>query len=76
MHIEVGSTERLIDDARWLIERARHAGVSATLEITEEGVHAFPATTPDTPEARAAIERLGRHLSAHFPDGNRGPADI
>ena len=74
VHIEVGSTERLIDDARRLIERARLAGVPATLEVTEEGVHAFPATTPDTPEARAAIERLGRHLSAHFPDGNRGPA--
>jgi epsilon-lactone hydrolase len=74
VHIEVGSTERLIDDARRLIERARLAGVPATLEVTEDGVHAFPATTPDTPEAQAAIERLGRHLSAHFPDGNRGPA--
>jgi acetyl esterase/lipase len=75
VHIEVGSTERLIDDARRLIERARLAGVPATLEVTEDGLHAFPVTTPDTPEARAAIERLGRHLSA-FPGGNRRPAGI
>jgi epsilon-lactone hydrolase len=70
VHIEVGSTERLIDDARRLIERARLAGVTATLEVTEGAVHAFAATTPDTPEARSAIQRLGRHLSAHFPDGS------
>jgi epsilon-lactone hydrolase len=76
VHLEVGSTERLIDDARRLIDRARLAGVPATLEITEDAVHAFPATAPDTPEARAAIERLGRHLSAHFPGRNRGPAGI
>jgi hypothetical protein len=46
------------------------------MEVTEDGVHAFPATAPDTPEARAAIERLGRHLIAHFPAGNGGPAGI
>jgi epsilon-lactone hydrolase len=69
VHIEVGSTERLIDDARRLIERVGLAGVPATLEVTEDAVHAFPATAPDTPEARSAIERLARHLSAHFPTG-------
>ena len=66
VHIEVGSTERLIDDARRLIERARLAGVPATLEVTEDAVHAFPATAPDTPEANAAIERIARHLTAHL----------
>jgi epsilon-lactone hydrolase len=65
VHIEVGSTERLIDDARRLIERARLAGVPATLDITEGAVHAFPATAPETPEAKAAIERIARHLMAH-----------
>ena len=64
VHIEVGSTERLIDDARRLIERARLAGVPATLEITEDAVHAFVATALDTPEAEAAIERIARHLTA------------
>jgi epsilon-lactone hydrolase len=76
VHIEVGSTERLIDDARRLIERACQAGVPATLEVTEDAVHAFPATTPDTPEARSAIQRLGHHLSAHFPAGHRGSAGL
>jgi epsilon-lactone hydrolase len=74
VHIEVGSTERLIDDARRLIERARRAGVPATLEVTADAVHAFAATAPDTPEAQAAIQRIGRHLGAHFSGGNRGPA--
>jgi epsilon-lactone hydrolase len=64
VHIEVGSSERLIDDARRLVERARLAGVPATLEITEDAVHAFPATAPDTPEAVAAIERIANHLIA------------
>jgi len=70
VHIEVGSTERLIDDARRLIERARLAGVLATLEVTEGAVHAFPATAPETPEAAAAVARLGRHLGAHFGGEN------
>jgi epsilon-lactone hydrolase len=64
VHIEVGSTERLTDDARRLIERARLAGVPATLDVTEGAVHAFPATAPQTPEARAAIERIAHFLSA------------
>jgi epsilon-lactone hydrolase len=64
VHIEVGSTERLIDDARRLVERARLAGVPATLEVTDGAVHAFPATAPETPEAAAAIERIANHLAA------------
>jgi len=64
VHIEVGSTERLIDDARRLVERARLAGVAATLEVTVGAVHAFPATAPETPEAEAAIERIASHLMA------------
>jgi acetyl esterase/lipase len=66
VHIEVGSTERLIDDARRLIERARLAGVPSTLEITEDAVHLFPVTAPGTSEAEAAIERIARHLKAHL----------
>jgi alpha/beta hydrolase fold len=64
VHIEVGGTERLIDDARRLVERARLAGVPATLEVTDGAVHAFPATAPETPEAAAAIERIANHLMA------------
>ena len=71
VHIEVGSTERLIDDARRLIERARLAGVPAILDVTDGAVHAFPATAPDTPEAEAAIERIAGHLIA----GLETPAD-
>jgi len=67
VHIEVGSTERLIDDARRLIDRARLAGVPATLEITAGAVHAFPATAPETPEAEAAIKRIAHHLTTSGP---------
>ncbi len=74
VHIEVGSTERLIDDARRLIERAQLAGVPATLDVTEGAVHAFPATAPETPEAEAAIERIAYHLIADLetPDSAAG----
>jgi epsilon-lactone hydrolase len=72
VHIEVGSTERLIDDARRVAERARHAGVAATVEVTAGAVHAFPALAPDAPEARLALQRLARHLLDHFrPAGGR-----
>jgi len=67
VHLEVGSTERLVDDARRLAERARQAGVAATLEVTEDAVHAFPATAPGTPEAQLALQRIARHLRRHFP---------
>src|ERR1700691_3602187 len=74
VHIEVGSTERLIDDARRLIDRARLAGVPATLDVTEGAVHAFPATALETPEAEAAIERIAYHLIADLgaPDSAAG----
>jgi epsilon-lactone hydrolase len=72
VHIEVGSTERLIDDAMRLTERARQAGVPATLEVTQDAVHAFPATAPGTPEARLALQRLASHLRVHFPPAAAG----
>jgi hypothetical protein len=46
--------------------------VPATLEVTEEAVHAFPATAPQTPEARSAPQRVGRHLATHFVTGQGG----
>lgn len=64
LHVEVGSTEPILADATRLVARARDAGVRAALEVVDGAVHIFPISAPETPEARAAIQRLGRHLAA------------
>ena len=58
LHIEVGSTERLLDDARNLARAAQAADVTVTLEEVEGAIHNFPNLAPDTPEAAAATARI------------------
>jgi epsilon-lactone hydrolase len=62
LHIEVGTSDRLVDDARRLAARARAAGVDVRLQVTEGAVHCFPLHVPGAPESVAAIERVGRFL--------------
>jgi acetyl esterase/lipase len=64
IHIEVGSEEPMLGDAGRLVARARDEGVRANLEVVDGAVHIFPVSAPETPEARAAIARVGRHLRA------------
>lgn len=63
IHAEVGTADRLLDDARQLVAAARRAGVQATLEVTDEAIHCFPIHTPDTPESRSALDRTVTHLA-------------
>ena len=56
LHMEVGSSEVLLDDSRIFAERAKAAGVSVKLIITENAPHVFPVMK--FPEARRAIERM------------------
>jgi hypothetical protein len=60
------SEQMQADDARRLIERARLAGVPATLEITEDAVHAFAATAPGTSgsSGRLTISRVSARFLA------------
>lgn len=60
--IQVGSDEVLLDDSRRLAERASIAGVNATLEVWPEMIHVWHLFAPILPQAREAIEDIGKFL--------------
>jgi epsilon-lactone hydrolase len=68
MLVHVGSDEILRDDACRLVDRAREAGVDASLGIFEGLWHVFHAF-PGFPESRDALREIGgfirRHTAAH-----------
>jgi epsilon-lactone hydrolase len=63
--IHVGSEEVLLDDAVQLAERAKAAGVDATLEIYERMIHVWHWFLPMLDEAPAAVEAIGRFARRH-----------
>jgi monoterpene epsilon-lactone hydrolase len=65
--IEVGSEEVLFDDAARLHDLAGRAGVSATLEVTENAPHIWRNLTAFPPESRATTERIGDHIRRYTP---------
>jgi len=60
--IHVGSDEVLLDDAVQLAERARAAGVDATLEVYERMIHVWHWFLPMLEEAETAVEAIGRFV--------------
>lgn len=64
--IQVGTAETLLDDATRLGERARAAGVDATVEPWDEMIHVWQAFGGVLPEADEAIERLGEFARKHL----------
>lgn len=61
--VHVGDPEVLLDDALVFVERARAAGVSVELERFPGYPHVFHAYAGALPEARRAIEELGRFIA-------------
>jgi epsilon-lactone hydrolase len=62
--IHVGTDEVLLDDAIQLAERARAAGVDATLETYERMIHVWHWFLPMLDEAETAVEAIGRFVRA------------
>jgi acetyl esterase/lipase len=62
--VQVGGEEVLLGDAELLVERARAAGVEATLEVADGLFHTWPVLAPQLPESRDAIERLAAFVRA------------
>ncbi len=60
--IQVGTSETLYDDSTRLDERARAAGVDATLQVWEEMVHVWHLFAPILPEGQQGIEAIGEFL--------------
>jgi acetyl esterase/lipase len=66
--VHVGDHEVLLDDAVRIAQRAREAGVDATLEVFPEMIHVFHAFAGVVPEADAALDAVAafvRHHIAH-----------
>lgn len=60
--IQVGSEEILLSDSTRLAENARNAGVEVTLEIWEGMQHVWHFAANILPEARQAIEKIGKFI--------------
>ena len=63
--IQVGSAETLLDDSTGLAERAKAAGVDATLEVWDDMIHNWHVFAPFLPEAQQAIDRMGKFIQKH-----------
>ena len=63
--IHVGDDEVLLDDSVQLAERARKAGVDATLDVWPKMVHVWHWFFPMLDEGHAAIDRIGAFVQAH-----------
>ena len=62
--IHVGSDEVLLDDAVQLADRAKAAGVDATLEVYDRMIHVWHWFLPMLDEAQTAVEAIGRFVRA------------
>lgn len=60
--IQVGDDEVVLDDSVVFAEACRSAGVDVTLEVEKNMIHVFQLYANELPEARAAIDRIGRFL--------------
>ncbi|MCA1457647.1 alpha/beta hydrolase [Bradyrhizobium sp. BRP22] len=60
--IQVGTDERLLDDAKQYADRARQAGVSIDLEIFEGMHHVFQLDVVHLESSRVALDRAARFL--------------
>lgn len=60
--VQVGSDEVLLDDAVQLADRAKAAGVDATLEVWDRMIHVWHWFLPMLDEAQDAIDDIGRFI--------------
>jgi len=64
--IQVGTDERLLDDAKQYADRARRADVSVGLEIFEGMHHVFQLDVAHLESSRIALDRAARFLRNAF----------
>ncbi|MCY3411022.1 MAG: alpha/beta hydrolase [Candidatus Heimdallarchaeota archaeon] len=63
--IHVGEYEVLLDDSVRFVEKARQAGVNASLKVWPGQIHVFQAFSPLVPEARQSIREIAEFLNSH-----------
>jgi acetyl esterase/lipase len=64
LHIEVGTTEVLLDDARRVASKARAAGIDVTLVEREDTIHVWHFFAGVVPEADVGIARVARFVAS------------
>jgi epsilon-lactone hydrolase len=69
--IQVGSSETILDDSIRLAERAKDAGVEATLEVWDDMIHVWHLFASILPEGQRAIDKIGDFIRTHI--GTRSP---
>jgi acetyl esterase/lipase len=62
LFIQVGNSETLLDDATRLADKAKEAGVEATLQIWDEMPHVWHLAAPSLPEGQEAIDKIGEFV--------------
>ncbi len=68
MLVQVGGDETMLDDSRVFAERARAAGVDATLKIYEGMWHVHQTAVPEVPESLLAYNDVAAFIRAQFGD--------
>ena len=63
--VEVGTRESLLDDARRVVERARAAGVDATILEFADVVHMWVVFGPELPESVEAFQAAAAFVARH-----------
>jgi len=62
LFIQVGNSETLLDDSTRLADKAKEAGVDATLQIWDEMPHVWHLAAPNLPEGQEAIDKIGEFV--------------
>jgi len=76
--LDEAAVETLLDDATRLADKAKEAGVEATLQIWDEMPHVWHLAAPSLPEGQEAIDKIGefvRELPAGAIEPGVSPLD-
>lgn len=69
--LQAGTAETLLDDSRRFAAKARSHGVDVTLEEWPDMIHVWHSFYSRLPEARQALEAIGRWVSQQTPKPKR-----
>jgi monoterpene epsilon-lactone hydrolase len=69
--IQVGTDERLLDDARQYADKAALAGTKVRLEVWDGMHHVFQVNTPDLKSSGVALDRAAAFLIEAFANGGK-----
>jgi epsilon-lactone hydrolase len=64
LYFQVGGLEILRDDSTRFVEKARLAGIEASVDVFEGMPHVFQGYAPLLPEALDAIDRIGAFVKS------------